>query len=165
MTATATRLAPVQQTATPKHSPTGLVERFDTPRTNHPQALLTDDESLPLPAISVADSIRTFRVVVPLDGIDARQVFVFATPFSIVVEIRIKRVLEHPGPINSEIQRYRITRELRCREGIAKGSTAVRLLGSNLEITGIKASSPDDEDWSEFIQVDTRCSLGACQSL
>jgi hypothetical protein len=93
-----------------------------------------------------------------------RQVYIFATPRSIVLGLPTKCILKHSGPIETETQRYRITRELSFRNSIAKGSTAARLSGGSLEIISIKTASMDDDAWSEFIEIDTRSSLGLCEA-
>lgn len=117
-----------------------------------------------LPGISASESAIMIRLVVPMKGIDVRQVYIFVTPRSIVLEVLTKCILKHSGPIETETQCYRITRELRFRNSIAKGSTAARLSGASLEITSIKTADMDDDAWSEFIEIDTRSSLGLCEA-
>ena len=152
---------------TAKYASTGLGKRFDPLRKNYlepetPDPQISDERSFLFPTILINDHSTMFHVLIPLDGIDMRDVFVFATPNSIMLELRSKRILQHAGPISSEIQVQRITRELRCRDGIAKGSTTMNLVGGKLEITSIKAHTTGDEAWSEFIHMNTRCSLGMC---
>ena len=114
-----------------------------------------------LPVMNVTETGEGFTITVPLHRIDARNVYVFATPRSIAVEIRIRDVVSHAQVIHREIQHQRITRELVLREAIEEGSTSLRLHGDDLQITCRKASGLDDKTWSELVRLDTRCSLGS----
>lgn len=164
MTATATLLAPVrQQTRPTRNSREASKHLNDIREQSHKfKFWALEENSVLLPAVTVSEGATMITVTVPLDDVDMRQVFVFATPRSILVEVLRKCLLNHCGPIASEVQRNRITRELKFRCGLAKGTTAARLAGGCLEITSIKAVITGDEAWSEFIQMDTRSSLGPC---
>lgn len=114
----------------------------------------------PLSPIEVTDTASGFRIVVPLNGIDARHFYVFALPHSVLIEMRMRTATVHCGADCEETQNQRVTRELRLTNAIKEGGTTVRLLGSNLEITCSKAPRLDDKAWSELIQLQTHCSLG-----
>ena len=114
----------------------------------------------PLPPISVVEAGTGLKFLVPLSGIGARNVYVFAAPRSILIEIRITKHVTHPGPIQQERQHQRITRELKLRKSIEEGSTSIRMVGDNLEIACVTTADPDDRLWSELLRMDTRASLG-----
>lgn len=160
MTAAARSMAPVERDT----NSTGKLRVFK----QHVEGIVrepldrqvTDELPVALPGIAASESATMIRLLVPLDRIDLRQVYIFATPRSILFEVLRKSVLKHPGPIETETQRYRITRELTFRDGIAKGSTGARLCGGSLEITSRKSASTDQEAWTEFIELDTRSSAG-----
>ena len=162
MTATATSLAPVQRNANLKHNVRIFRKHFEAIR-SEPEQQLTDELPVTLPGIVASESATMIRLLVPLEGVDIRHVYIFASPSLIVLEVLTKSILKPSGPVENETQRYRITRELKLRDRIAKGSTTARLFGDSLEITSIKTASTSDEAWTEFIQIDTRCSLGLCE--
>ena len=125
---------------------------------------MIDELQVVLPGILASESATMIRLLVPLERIDVRQVYIFVTPRSILFEVLRKSILKRPGPIETETQRYRITRELTFRDGIAKGSTGARLCGGSLEITSMKSARTEHDAWSEFIQLDTRSSAGLCEA-
>jgi HSP20 family molecular chaperone IbpA len=113
-----------------------------------------------LPEIAVSETAGTLNMTVPLRGVDARKVFVVASAHSILIEVRITNSVPRSGFIYKEVQQQRITRELRFRENIVKGSTFVRYFGGDLEITCLKVQSADETSWSELVRLDTRNFLG-----
>lgn len=131
------------------------------------KACFRDEESLMdkmLPRIAIAETVTSIKLVVPLNGADPRHAFVFATPTSILIEIRITNIIERSRIVYKEIQHQRITRDLKLDTNIQEGSTRVRMLGDNLEITCTKALSGDDKVWSELVYTTTRSSLGCITS-
>jgi hypothetical protein len=100
------------------------------------------------------------HILLPLCGADLQQVYVIATPRSIVAEIRTKNKVNHPG-IALETQEQRIIREVRLQFDIKKRSTVTRVIGDALEITCTKADHADERPWSDLVRFDTRASLGS----
>lgn len=162
MTAAATSMAPVQPDTNSRRKLRIFKQHLETLVRDPLEGQVADELPVVLPGILAGESATMIRLLVPLDGIDMRQVYIFATPRSIIFEVLKRSTLKHPGPIETETQRYRITRELTFRDGIAKGSTVARLCGGSLEISSMKSASTDHEAWSEFIQLDTRSSAGLC---
>lgn len=118
----------------------------------------------PLPDLTIHETATAYRILVPLKGVDLRHVYVFATPRAILVEIRIKTALVHAGTVHKEIQEQRLLRELRLGAVLKEGTTAVRAVGTDLEITCIKAVNAEEKAWSEMVRWDTRASLGCVKS-
>jgi HSP20 family molecular chaperone IbpA len=94
--------------------------------------------------------------MVPISGIDHRNVYVFAGPRSIVIEILTKRAVQHPGrdAVLSERTDQRIRREFILRVPIEAGSTKVKFEGDFLQITATKSRDEEQDPWSEFIRFD-----------
>lgn len=104
-----------------------------------------------------------YKLVVPLSGIDPRNVYVFATPHSVLIEIRFKNSLSHEseqGPVIETVER-RISRELSLPIGIEERATSVHVCGDCLQITARQAGPEHPASWSELIHFDTRKSLGS----
>lgn len=157
-------MAPVQRDVGSRRKLRNFKNHFEAIRREPVEARITDEVPAVLPDILASESATMFRFLVPFEGIDAREVYIFATPYSIVLELTTKCMVRHAGPIETETQSFRVTRELRFRNAIAKGSTVARFFGASLEITSLRTLSTSDEAWSEFIQVDTRNSLGFCEA-
>ena len=158
-----TSLAPIQRNTNPKGNVRVFRKHFEAAR-SEPQPQVTDELRVTLPGIAASESATMIRLLVPLEGVDVRHVYLIATPRSIELEVLTKSICKGSGPVRTETQRHRITRELTLRDAITKGSTTARLFGESLEITSIKTASTGDEAWSELIQVDTRCSVGGCEA-
>ena len=96
-----------------------------------------------------------------MTGVDPRQVFVAATPDTLLIEIRDRETVNHEGngPVFSEIQDRRASRELRFRHPIEKG-ISLRVNRNQLLITCRQASTGKEQSWSELLRLDTRASLG-----
>jgi HSP20 family molecular chaperone IbpA len=109
---------------------------------------------------SITETESQFRILLPLDGIDAQYVSMFATPQAVLVEVRIKNAITHCSANCQEIQQERFTRKIKLHNPIKKGATTVRLLGNNLEINCTKATDSGKKGWSELLHLDTRSSLG-----
>lgn len=109
-----------------------------------------------LPAEDLDESPNQYEIVVPIPGIDHRNVYVFAAPRSIVVEILTKKAVQHPSGDVILLERtdQRIRREFILRVPIEAGSTKVKFEGDSLRITAIKSTDDDQETWSEFIGFD-----------
>lgn len=114
----------------------------------------------PLPLIYIAETAAGLRILVPLKGIHPRQVYVFATPHSILVEMRARNTVHHARAIQ-EIQHRSITRELKFNDLIREGSTSIRLLGDDLEITCTTTRAEEEKNWSELVQLDMRGARGS----
>jgi HSP20 family molecular chaperone IbpA len=123
-----------------------------------------DDEPIvlgeSLPAMCITETRLGLTLLVPLNGVDARHVYVIATPQAVVIEIRIRKAVPHSGTIYQELQDQCVTRELRLHEAIKKGSTNVRFGRNGVEITCTKEPGLNDKSWSEFMHLNTRGSLG-----
>jgi len=128
-----------------------------TPSQHEDQEL---DFSNVLPPVEITETAEHLRILIPLDGIDARHVYVFATARSISIEVRMKHSIIRPGGIYEEVQYQRLTRELKLHQAIRQGLNNLRVMCDNLEITCRKAFTSDDTTWSELLQMDTRGSLG-----
>jgi hypothetical protein len=92
--------------------------------------------------------------------VDARNIYVFASANAISVEIRIKHTVPHSGIIYKECQHECVRRELHFHSAIKEGSTSVWMGANGLEITCTKEPAATERTWSEFIQFNTRGSLG-----
>ena len=97
-----------------------------------------------------------YEIVVPIPGIDRRNVYVFAAPQSIVIEILTRNFLRHPdgGIVLSERTDQRIRREFVLRVPIEAGSTTVKFEGESVQIIATKSTAEEQEAWSEFIRFD-----------
>jgi HSP20 family molecular chaperone IbpA len=109
-----------------------------------------------LPAEDPDECPNHYEIVVPIPGIDHRNVYVFAGPQSIIVEILTKKAVQHPSGDVVQMERtdQRIRREFILRVPIEAGSTKVKFEGDSLRITAIKSTDDDQETWSEFIRFD-----------
>jgi HSP20 family molecular chaperone IbpA len=113
-----------------------------------------------LPPISVSETESGLCVWVPLHGVDARHIYVLASPHAITIEILIKHTVPHSGIVYKEYQHQCITRALQLHSAIKEGSTSVRMGTNRLEIRCSEESATTERTWSEFIQFNTRGSLG-----
>jgi HSP20 family molecular chaperone IbpA len=112
--------------------------------------------------IEIAEQTSQYIIVVPLTGIDPRSVYVFATPRSLLVEVRVKRVVSHQiinGFVTESIKE-RISREFSLPVEIEQGATNVKVRGDSLQITAGKSQEEQQKPWSQLIHFDTRASLG-----
>jgi HSP20 family molecular chaperone IbpA len=114
-----------------------------------------------LPPVTDRESPGEYTVVVPMTGVDPRQVFVTATPDTLLIEIRDRETVNHEGngPVFSKIQDRRASRELRFRHPIEKG-ISLRVNRNQLLITCRQAPAREEQSWSELLRLDTRASLG-----
>lgn len=112
--------------------------------------------------IEIAEGMSQYSIVVPLAGIDPRSVYVFATPRSLLIEFRAKRVVSHKminGFVTESIKQ-RISREFSLPVEIEQDTTIVKVCGDSLQITAGKSQEEQQKPWSQFIHFDTRASLG-----
>ena len=113
-------------------------------------------------AIEIAEDTSQYNIAVPLAGIAPRSVYVFATPRSLLIEFRAKRVVSHKminGFVTESIKQ-RISREFSLPVEIEQGTTIVKVCGDSLQITAGKSQEEQQGPWSQFIHFDTRASLG-----
>lgn len=117
------------------------------------------DES---PSIEITEAQTDYKIIVPLSGIDPRKIYLFATPRSLLIEIRSKSTVCHelPGATATEKIDHRISRELTLPAGIKQGGTTVELRGASLLITARKSDCEQPAPWSQLIHFDTRAGLG-----
>lgn len=113
-----------------------------------------------LPTIAAIETESALSVSVLLNGVDVRSVNVLASATAITIEIRIKHTVPHSSIIQREVQHQCVTRELQMRSAIKEGSISVRVCANQLVITCSKEPLTAETTWSEFIQFDTRGSLG-----
>ncbi|HEX4230534.1 MAG TPA: Hsp20/alpha crystallin family protein [Bryobacteraceae bacterium] len=108
------------------------------------------------PVTDSYESSTHYEIIVPISGIDHRNVYVFAGPRSIVIEILTKKAIQHASgdAILSERTDQRIRREFILRVPIEAGSTKVKFEGDFLQITASKSREEEQETWSEFIRFD-----------
>jgi HSP20 family molecular chaperone IbpA len=121
-------------------------------------AHIQQDESLP---IEVAEDESEYKIIVSLSGIDPRKIYVFATPRSLLIEIRFKSTIYHDLPralVTESIDR-RISREFSLPIEIVQGATRVQISGDSLHITARKSEREQETSWSQLIHVDTLASL------
>lgn len=111
--------------------------------------------------IAVSETAAALSIRVPLNGIDARHVYVLASEHAITIEIRDKHTIPHSDILYQECQHECVTRELQFHSAIKEGSTNVRMGVDRLEITCRKEPATTERSWSEFIQFNTRGSLGS----
>lgn len=109
----------------------------------------------------VADESQ-YRIVLPLTGIDPRSVYVFATPRSLLIEFRFRKMVSHPtihGFVTENIKQ-RISREFSLPGEIEQGTTTVAVCGDSLYIAARKSQEEEQRPWSQLVHFDTRASLG-----
>src|ERR1700719_1799428 len=56
--------------------------------------------------IQVTEEHDEYRILVPMGGISLRHVYVLATPRSLLIEIQVRKTLQHRGddPLDSEVE-------------------------------------------------------------
>ena len=116
-----------------------------------------------LPPVKPNGDGGEYRVLVPTRGIDLRHIYVVATPDSLLIEVRIQNSIKHDeaDPVFAEVERHRISRELRFRHPIKERGTIVQVRGGALQITCRKATTSEQKSWSEILHFDSRASLGS----
>lgn len=99
-----------------------------------------------------------YHIIVPLLGIDARNVYVFAMPYSILIETRLRRVKHHKTieTIVTERTNQRIETELNLPAEIEQGTTTIHVCADSLLITTRKAHQSKGTSWSQLIHFDTK---------
>jgi len=109
------------------------------------------------PAHEIKDSPCEYKIVVPLPGIERRNVYVFAAPYTISLEIRMKATVEHSSEETRVAERtdQRICREFRFGTQIQARSTKIQFDGDCIQITATKSNLEQQETWSEFVQFTT----------
>jgi HSP20 family molecular chaperone IbpA len=110
------------------------------------------------PAIQIVESETEYGIVVPLSGIDARNVYIFAAPHSVMIEVRLKRSVRH-GLMDDTVTEtidQRIERAFGLPAEIERGGTTVRISGESLFITARKAVQSRNTLWSQLIQFDAK---------
>jgi len=114
------------------------------------------------PFIEIAEAETEYKIVVPLSGIDARKIHVFATPRSLLIEIRSKSNIRHElgDALVLENIDHRVSRELTLPVEIEQGGTHVQIHGESLHITALKSEWQEQPPWSQLIQFNTRAGLG-----
>jgi len=114
-----------------------------------------------LPLAACSETTAEYRVVVPIAGMDLQQLFIVATSQTLLIELRERETVPHEenGPVFSETQERRTSRELRFRCPIEKG-VCLQVHDRELWITCRKASTAEEQSWSEWLRFDTRASLG-----
>jgi HSP20 family molecular chaperone IbpA len=113
-------------------------------------------------AEKLEEMMYTYEIRIPLTGTDFRNVYVFATSHSVLVELRVKDTIYHQtgaAILREEVDR-RIAREFNFPEEIRQGSTTVQVVGDELQITCLKTQEPQEKPWSELVPFNTRASLG-----
>jgi HSP20 family molecular chaperone IbpA len=108
--------------------------------------------------IEIAERPSEYEVVLPLIGIDPRNIYVFATPRALLIEIRFKSTVCHAlvnAAVTETIDR-RIAREFSLPIEIEQGATAVQIQGQILHITARKSPYSEQGSWSELVHFDIR---------
>lgn len=127
--------------------------------TEVPRTPAWEDESA---SIEVTEDETEYNVLVPLSGIDPRKIYVFATPQSLLIEIRSKSTVRHElgrAPAMESIDK-RISREFTLPIAIEQGATIVEIRGGSLLIRARKSDVEQPSLWSQLIHFDTRAGLG-----
>jgi HSP20 family molecular chaperone IbpA len=116
-----------------------------------------------VPSIQVTEDREKYRILVPMSGIDLRHVYVLAAPQSLLIEIRVRKTVQHQedDPVDAEVEDRRVSRELKLRHPIERRRTVVDTVGDLLRITSVKASEAEENMWSDLVHFDTRASLGS----
>jgi HSP20 family molecular chaperone IbpA len=111
--------------------------------------------------LECGETVGEYTVIVPMTGIDLRQVFVVATPHTLLIEVRDRESVNYEGngPVFSEIRDRRVSRELRLRHPIEK-DVHLHRNANQLLITCRKTATGEEQSWSELLRFDTRASLG-----
>lgn len=111
---------------------------------------IPQDESLP---IEITEGQSEYRIMVPLAGIDPRKIYVFATPRSLLIEIRFKSTVCHElaHSLVTETVDKRISRELALPVEIEQGATTARVSDDALHITARKSEREQEISWSQLI--------------
>jgi HSP20 family molecular chaperone IbpA len=105
------------------------------------------------PAIEIVENASEYKLTVPLLGIDPRQIYVFAMPQSLLIEIRFQRTIRHEtgyAHITECIDR-RISREFNLPVGIERDSATAQISGEFLHITARKTRYDHETSWSQLI--------------
>jgi HSP20 family molecular chaperone IbpA len=110
------------------------------------------------PAIEIAEEATEYKIIVPLSGIDPRKIYVFATPRSLLIEIRSKITVPHEldQALVMEGIDHRVSREFRLPVEIEQGGTEVQIGGESLDITARKSERQQQLPWSQLIHFDMR---------
>lgn len=114
------------------------------------------------PWIEIVEVESEYQVIVPLSGIDARNVYVFATARSLLFEIRFKSIIHHQT-IKSRVTEkidQRIVREFSLPVEIERGATTIQVCDASLLITARKSQHGKQTAWSQFVDFDARAFLG-----
>ena len=108
--------------------------------------------------VEVSEDSGEYKLSMSLCGVDPRTVYVFATPHSILVEVRVKSSVRHPtsGPAVAETIDRRISREFSFPSEIEQSSTTVELSSGFLRITARKCHGEARDSWSQLIAFDAR---------
>jgi HSP20 family molecular chaperone IbpA len=108
--------------------------------------------------VHIADGSGEYKLTMPLVGIDPRNVFILASPRSLLIEVRLKRTISHEttgGPVAECIDR-RITREFTLPVEIARNGTSVQVVEKRLQITARKAQHDQQGPWSQLVCFSTQ---------
>jgi HSP20 family molecular chaperone IbpA len=104
-------------------------------------------------AAKVKDEALFYKLRMTLRGIDRREIYVIASPRSVVVEVRRKRVFRSPTESAvTECLDQRMSREFHFPDEIIKGETTVVVQGGILEIIVMKSSFDQKSQWSELVE-------------
>lgn len=110
------------------------------------------------PPIEIAERPSEYEVALPLKGIDPRNIYVFARPRALLIEIRFKSTVCH-GMVNSHVTETidrRVSREYSLPIEIEQGATKVQIQGQVLYITARKSKYDVQGSWSELVPFDTQ---------
>jgi hypothetical protein len=162
--------------ATPERSgwrpdqPAARVAHRGDGRLRQSEALALHLPTLPIgesdPLIPAPPSLANgeIQIKLPLKDLDVRQVHVFAGPTSLLVESKQRERLpvhSQTGDfVSGETLEKRIAYKLDLRTRIARGGTSIEIAGRMLLITCRKASDSESDEWSEWINFNTRGSMG-----
>jgi HSP20 family molecular chaperone IbpA len=110
--------------------------------------------------IDVVERESDYEVVLPLNGVDPRKVFVIAKPQGLLIEFRLKSSAQHASGNVTETTECRILREFKLPIEIQRHTTVVHLRAGSLHIRAHKAENGAQDPWSELIHFNTRGSFG-----
>ena len=113
-------------------------------------------------AMQATQDAGEYRILLPLVGVDPRNVYVRAAARSLLVEVRSRKRVRYPHdePFDFRLEDCCVSCEFKLRNPIRQGGTLIEAVGNSLHITAIKSPNLEETSWSELVQFDTRASLG-----
>lgn len=109
------------------------------------------------PPIDVKEGQSSFEVILPVEHINPRNIYIFARPHSLLIEIRSKLNIRHPlsSTFAEESIHKQILREISFPVEIDNGATSIQLCGMALRISLKKLQLGEQASCSKLVPFDT----------